>query len=122
MRKAAAMGQTGHKRESCRVTSRNIVLFGHRTSMRLEEPMWEALDETARRERLRLGELCERVLENKQPSLSFTSAVRVFLLDYFRHAATEEGHFKAGHGVYTNADDAATTAVSAGRIPMWKSN
>ncbi len=34
----------------------------------------------------------------KKLEISLTSAVRVFIAAYFRNAATEEGHAKAGHG------------------------
>lgn len=122
MSKAAAAGQSRFQIPAQKTISRNIVLFGHRTSIRLEEPMWDALVEAARRERLRIGELCELVLKNKQEDFSFTSAVRVFLVNYFRRAATEDGHFKAGHGVYTSVDEEVVTTSLSRRMIMRKPN
>ena len=35
----------------------------------------------------------------KPHGTSLTAALRVFVMSYFRAAATEDGHHKAGHGV-----------------------
>ncbi len=78
--------------------SRNITLNGHRTSMRLEPAMWNALIEICRREKLNIHQICALVAQHKAEETSFTAAVRVFAMSYFKAAATEEGHQKAGHG------------------------
>lgn len=78
--------------------SRNITVMGHRTSMRLEPAMWDALIEICRREKLSIHQLCDIVAERKPPETSFTAAMRVFAMSYFRAASTEDGHSKAGHG------------------------
>ncbi|NDE90699.1 MAG: hypothetical protein EB059_06125 [Alphaproteobacteria bacterium] len=78
--------------------SRNITMNGHRTSMRLELAMWNALIEICRREKLNIHQICSMVAKYKSEESSFTAAVRVFAMDYYRAAATEEGHQKAGHG------------------------
>jgi predicted DNA-binding ribbon-helix-helix protein len=78
--------------------SRNITVMGHRTSMRLEPAMWDALIEICRREKLTIHQLCDIVAERKPPETSFTAAMRVFAMSYFRAASTEDGHSKAGHG------------------------
>jgi predicted DNA-binding ribbon-helix-helix protein len=80
-----------------RLVNRNIVAGRGRTSMRLEPELWDALLEICRRERVDLGQLVRRV-EEKGHAGGRTSAVRVFILDYFRTAATETGHLAAGHG------------------------
>jgi predicted DNA-binding ribbon-helix-helix protein len=59
--------------------------------------MWEGLEEICRREHQTLHEICT-VIENQRGLLSLTAAVRVFILTYFRAAATEAGHKAAGHG------------------------
>ena len=38
----------------------------------------------------------------KNERTSLTAAIRVFLMLYFRAAATENGHMKAGHGDFEN--------------------
>ncbi len=78
--------------------SRNITLDGHRTSMRLEPAMWNALIEICRREKLSIHQICSLVAQHKAEETSFTAAVRVFAMSYYKAAATEEGHQKAGHG------------------------
>jgi predicted DNA-binding ribbon-helix-helix protein len=78
--------------------SRNITLNGHRTSMRLEPAMWNALIEICRREKLSIHQICSMVAQHKAIETSFTAAVRVFAMSYYKAAATEEGHQKAGHG------------------------
>jgi len=60
--------------------------------------MWEALKEICQRERVTLAELCTFVAGAKSPGLTLTAALRVLISNYFRNAATEEGHTRAGHG------------------------
>lgn len=87
----------GRRRAPSTLQSRNVTLRGRRTSLRLEAPMWEALEEIARREGLGIGELCAMVDRQRRES-TLTAAIRVFILHYFRQAATEPGHGNAGHG------------------------
>ena len=77
--------------------NRNVTLSDRRTSLRLEIPMWEGLDEICRRECRTLHEICTAI-KDQRGALSLTAAVRVFILNYFRAAATEAGHRAAGHG------------------------
>jgi predicted DNA-binding ribbon-helix-helix protein len=78
--------------------SRNITINGHRTSMRLEPAMWNALIDICRREKLSIHQICSMVAQHKAEESSFTAAVRVFAMSYYKAAATEDGHQKAGHG------------------------
>src|SRR5690606_29968228 len=66
--------------------SRNVVVKGHRTSMRLEPPMWDALEEVCRRQSRSISELCS-MIEDRRCQSSLTSAVRVFVVTYFRTLA-----------------------------------
>ena len=77
--------------------NRNIYLNGQRTSLRLEPAMWEALEEICRREGQTISSICAYI-ESQRRGSSRTAAVRVFILRYFRAAATESGHLAAGHG------------------------
>ena len=65
--------------------------------MRLEPELWEALAEISARERQDISHLV-RQIEAIGHSGGRTSAVRVFVLEYFRAAATDPGHEAAGHG------------------------
>ncbi len=90
--------------------SQNIMIAGHRTSMRLEPSMWDALEDIGRREALTVNQLCTRIKERleeqsrrrgvpaAEADVTLTSAVRVFIAAYYRRACTEDGHNRAGHG------------------------
>lgn len=82
--------------------SRNVTIQGHRTSLRLQKEMWDAIDEICRRERLSIHQLCSRIAE-RRGERSLTSEVRVYAISYFRAAANDEGHLRAGHGVLAEA-------------------
>ena len=80
--------------------SYNIVVDGKRTSIRLDPISIEALREISRREQILLNDLCTLIFErNKGNDFTFTAAIRIFLLSYYKKAATEEGHQAAGHGL-----------------------
>ena len=80
------------------LVSRNITVMRRRTSVRLEPEMWLALREISRREQFTIHDLCTLISIRKNPATSLTAAIRVFLMLYFRAAANEEGHIRAGHG------------------------
>lgn len=96
-----------HKYEGCNegvapiqssLVSRNITIFGRRTSIRLEPDMWVALNDIAERERCSVHDICALVYVRKSDATSLTAAIRVFLMLYYRAATTEQGHNNAGHG------------------------
>ena len=80
-----------------RLVNRNVIADRGRTSMRLEPELWEALLEVCQREARDVHALI-RDVDAARHLGGRTSAVRVFLLEYFRAAATESGHATAGHG------------------------
>lgn len=82
--------------------SKNVTINGKRTSMRLEPEMWAALKEISKRERCSVHRICSIVNDRKNDNSSLTAAVRVFVMAYYRAAATEEGHSRVGHGCVTN--------------------
>jgi predicted DNA-binding ribbon-helix-helix protein len=79
------------------LVSRNVTLAGRRTSLRMERAVWDALEEICRREAQSLHELVQRIDINRRER-TLTAGVRVFVLEYYRAAATEAGHAAAGHG------------------------
>jgi predicted DNA-binding ribbon-helix-helix protein len=81
--------------------SGNITVAGRRTSIRLEPAMWQALREISAREGKTMHVLVTDIERGRAQS-SLTAAIRVFLLDYFRAAATEEGHRRTGHRLSTH--------------------
>ena len=95
-----------HPVSASRLVNRNVVAGSGRTSMRLEPELWDALLEICHRENQDLHGLIRRVDELRNEG-GRTSAVRVFLLQYFRAAATEAGHAAAGHGPHVEQRAAA---------------
>ncbi|MBT5415019.1 MAG: ribbon-helix-helix domain-containing protein [Rhodospirillaceae bacterium] len=63
--------------------TKNVNVDGHRTSMRLEMEMWDALEDICRREERSLHELCGLV-HRRRHDTSFTASMRVFIVAYFR--------------------------------------
>jgi predicted DNA-binding ribbon-helix-helix protein len=95
-------------REPDGLVSRNIIVSGRRTSMRLEPAMWDAFDDVVRRENTSVNAVCTHIERCLQGGIggddsgrscpSLTSAVRVYVTSYFRAASTEAGHWSVGHG------------------------
>ena len=63
----------------------NVVVAGHRTSVRLEPAIWEALEEIVQRESKNLNELVTEIDRTRSES-SLTAAIRVFVVRYYRNA------------------------------------
>lgn len=69
------------------LVTRNVVVGGHRTSVRLEPVMWEALQEIARLQRRTIHDLVTTIDRNRTAS-SLTAAIRVYIVDFYRAAAS----------------------------------
>jgi predicted DNA-binding ribbon-helix-helix protein len=65
---------------------RNVVVAGHRTSVRLEPVMWDALRDIARRREVALNELVTEI-DRHRGAPSLTAAIRVYIVDFYRRAA-----------------------------------
>ncbi|WP_114395234.1 ribbon-helix-helix domain-containing protein [Oleisolibacter albus] len=91
---------------------RNVTVLDQRTSVRMEEEMWQALLDICAREGRSVHEVCSEIARHKPGPASLTAAIRVFLLAYYRTAATPEGHRQAGHGA--GADVVAAVFASGG--------
>jgi len=68
------------------LTIRNVVVAGHRTSVRLEPVMWEALREIARGRDMALNDLVTEI-DRHRGAPSLTAAIRVYIVDFYRSAA-----------------------------------
>lgn len=64
--------------------SRNVRIHKRRTSIRLEPKMWSALSEIATLENCSIHDICGAVHDLKEPETSFTAALRVFMMEYYR--------------------------------------
>jgi len=90
--------QTGFPRRARRTNEnassslviRNIVVAGHRTSVRLEPPMWDALHDVARRRNATVHDLVTDI-DRYRTASSLTAAIRVYIVDFYRAAALPAG-------------------------------
>lgn len=69
-----------------KLISRNVTVNGRRTSLRLENATWGALDQICECEKISVHELCS-MIEGVRYGSSRTSTVRAFIVTYFRLAA-----------------------------------
>ncbi len=74
--------------------SGNVTINGHRTSLRLEEEFWDGLGDICELEGLSVHELCS-LIDQRRHGSSRTSAVRAFIVTYFRVAAGNSGAGKS---------------------------
>ncbi len=65
---------------------RNVVVGDHRTSVRLEPVMWDALHDIARHRRVTMHDLVTDI-DRKRTASSLTAAIRVYIVDFYRTAA-----------------------------------
>lgn len=80
--------------------SKNVTIRGHRTSIRLEPEMWDALKDISQREGTSIHNICSLISLRKVTESSLTASIRVFLMLYYRAATTSDGHARAGHGSF----------------------
>lgn len=66
-----------------RPVKRSFTIGGHRTSISLEAPFWDALKDIAKREKLPLARLVHRIDEGRDDS-GLSSAVRIWILRYYQ--------------------------------------
>ena len=71
------------------VLKRSVVLSGHKTSISLEEPFWQALREIAAEREMTTSAFLYSIA-SKRVGSNLSSAVRVFVLEHFRAACKKE--------------------------------
>ena len=62
----------------------SLTLRGHRTSVSLEAEFWQAFREIAQTRGVALNQLAAEIDETRDPGTGLASAIRVFVLDYYR--------------------------------------
>ena len=68
---------------------RSVKLSGHKTSIKLEEPFWQAIGEIAQARGCSISALIRSVAA-KRVDGNLSSTVRVFVLEHFRAAGQKE--------------------------------
>ncbi len=90
------------------VVKRSIVIGGHKTSVSLEDAFWKGLKEIAGERDMTLSDLVAAIDTDRQHG-NLSSAIRLFVLDFYRSQPTDDG---AGHRG-THAIVAARAASTA---------
>ncbi len=68
------------------LSERTIVLTEHATRITLEKMVWDGLDEVARREGRTVVDLCRELDMDRDADSELETAIRSFVLRYFREA------------------------------------
>jgi predicted DNA-binding ribbon-helix-helix protein len=87
---------TGKDRTPSRIVKRSVKIAGHSSSVSLEDAFWSALRETATAQNIGLTELVSRIDKDRQ-NKNRSSALRVFVLDHYRQAASNRHQLMAKH-------------------------
>ncbi len=74
---------------------KNVIINGRRTSLRLEQALWDAVGDICDKEGLTLYELIT-LIDHGRDKISRTSAVRTFIVTYLHNLATENGRLRKG--------------------------
>ena len=80
------MPKVGHGPFKTSLLTRNVIVNGRRTSIRLGPRMWDAVDRIAEREKVALCEIMAQA-KRRHSSGAFTAAVREFTVEYWMNAA-----------------------------------
>ena len=70
------------------MAKRSITIAGHRTSVSLEEPFWQALAEIAQATGSSVAALVASIDRERKASVSLSSALRLRALDWYRDRAS----------------------------------
>lgn len=68
------------------IAKRSVVIDGHKTSVSLEEPFWQAVRDITDKRAITVSVLL-REIDQARDNANLSSAVRVFVLDQFRQRA-----------------------------------
>ncbi len=86
-----------------RLRNRNVTVASHRTRMRMEPEMWDAMRDICLREDIGPDELI-RQAETAAGEGGRSSAVRIYVLNYFRAAAMAMSRVGAEHVRFSEVD------------------
>jgi predicted DNA-binding ribbon-helix-helix protein len=70
------------------VVKRSIVIAGHKTSVSLEDAFWKSLKEIATARDMTLSDVVAAIDSERQHG-NLSSAIRLFVLDYYRNRHSE---------------------------------
>ena len=61
----------------------SVTLAGHRTSVSMEEPFWDALKEISKSKGQSITAIVSHIDRNRE-DLALSSAIRIYVLEYYR--------------------------------------
>lgn len=64
---------------------RSVTIAGHRTSVSLEAPFWDALRDIARARKMSVNRLITEIDAAREPGTGLSGALRVYVLAYYRN-------------------------------------
>lgn len=68
---------------NARIRKHSLTIAGHRTSISLEDPFWDALRDAARAKGVSVAELVGDI-DRDRGETGLSSAIRIHLLDHYR--------------------------------------
>ena len=84
------------------VVKRSVVVAGHKTSVSLEEAFWSGLKEISSERQMTLTESVAAI-DSQRQHYNLSSAIRLFVLDFYRAQASEPKAQHNGGGHETTA-------------------
>lgn len=78
------------------VIKRSIMVAGHKTSVSLEDPFWQALKEIAAARDTKLADVIGSIDAGRQHS-NLSSAIRLFVLNHFQMRTGGGAHHTRDH-------------------------
>ncbi|HEY5080496.1 MAG TPA: ribbon-helix-helix domain-containing protein [Bauldia sp.] len=73
------------------MSKRSLTVAGHRTSISLEDPFWEALAEIAAARRLSVAGVVAAIDRGRPDGHNLSATIRVAILDWYRKGAAVRG-------------------------------
>ena len=63
---------------------KNVIVNGRRTSMRLDQEIWNSLSDICQKEDMNIHQLCSKI-DSQKGNSGLSGAVRLFVLTYLQH-------------------------------------
>lgn len=74
------------------MNKRSVLLYGHRTSIALEDEFWDALGEIARLKKVSRQTLLRKIDVNRGDPKNLTRSLRIYILDFYRKEYHNANH------------------------------
>ena len=84
------------------IVKRSIIIAGHKTSVSLEDAFWRVLKDIAAKRDMTLSDLVGSIDSSRQRG-NLSSAIRLFVLDFYREQISEHEKRAATRAVLGNS-------------------